>query len=96
MTKNIVPIQKADSDVVDGVIVSQFPLKVLYGIFRVLDFFLFVAFIAVTGWLLKETAIHPMFGLSVYLVRLLWHRIDTRVRKSLGIETPTRNSKKRG
>jgi len=96
MTKNIVPIQKADSDVVDGVIVSQFPLKVLYGIFRVLDFFLFVAFIAVTGWLLKETAIHPMFGLSVYLVRFLWHGIDTKVRKSLGIETPARNSKKRG
>lgn len=96
MARNIVPVQKTDSDVVDGVIVSQLPLKVLYVIFRALDFGLFVSFIAITGWLLKETDIHPMFGLIVFLVRFLWHGVDARVRKSLGVETSTKKSKKRG
>ncbi len=96
MEKNIVSIQKTGNDIVDGVIVSQLPLKVLNSIFRALDFGLFVSFITITGWLLNETDIHPMFGLAVFLMRFLWHGIDARVRKDLSVENPTKKSDKRG
>ncbi len=94
MAKNIVPIQKTDSDIVDGVIINQISLKALYYILKALDFVLVIVFFAMTRWLLKE-GFNPMFGLGVLLVRYFWHGIDIKVSKELGIETQTK-SKKRG
>lgn len=85
MAKNIVPIQKADSDIVDGVIINPLPWKVLYHAIKVLDFVLVVAFFFVTLWLLKK-GFNPMFGLLLFPVRFLWSRIDDMVCKNLGVE----------
>jgi hypothetical protein len=85
MKRNIVPARNTTDEVVDGIIVDQTPLRVLYYIFKVFDFILFITFLIITRWLLKEGFI-PMFGLLVFLVRFLWHGIDARVCKSLSIE----------
>jgi hypothetical protein len=85
MAKNIVPIQKADSDIVDGVIINPTPWKALYYAIKVLDFALVIAFFCVTMWLLKK-GFNPMFGLLLFPVRFLWSRIDDMVCKNLGVE----------
>lgn len=84
--KSIIPSNsKVDTDIVEGVIVSQFHLKALYIVLKVLDFILVAAFFAVSRSLLQES-INPMLGLAVLLVRLLWHKFDAKVRMDLGIE----------